>query len=127
MSGRVRLMARAPEHSDRSVYARIARLHRELAAAYEELEAEPKGGPDFLDVTKALPAVPRRALLEACRAGELAATKKGRNWYATSAEIRRWMQARGPVAVSNRDDVDDLDDLRAKLARPSPNSRRRSS
>lgn len=74
---------------------------------------------EILDVLRAVPG-PRRVLMAACRGGRIAdAVKVGRRWCAPRGSIDAWLRACGPRAVAAPvEDGDDLEDLRASLARP---------
>lgn len=112
------------------VGAEMLRLFRMLVLlAVPELGPDRRGQAELVDVVATVPA-PRRAVMRACRNGEIAgAASVGRRWIATRAAVDAWLRAKGPrVAVAPQDGVDELDELRRSLARPDrPRRRRRTS
>lgn len=110
--------------------AEVLRLLRTLVLlAVPELRLEQPGRDVLVDVVDTVPA-PKRAVMRACRNGDVAgAARVGRRWLASRAAVDAWLLTkRPPAAIAPPDSVDDLDELRRSLATPSrPRRRRRTS
>jgi hypothetical protein len=91
-------------------------LARALLPYLREELARDRSEGELLDVLEHVPGS-QRSLMTACRTGEIAGAKKvARRWIATRAAIDAYLRTRGPRVV-DRDDGDELDDLRTRIAR----------
>jgi hypothetical protein len=109
------------------VGADVLRLLRTLVLlALPELRLEQYAQDELVDVVDSVPA-PKRAVMRACRNGEVAgAARVGRRWLASRAAVDAWLLTKRPgVAVAPPESVDDLDELRRSLAAPVRARRRR--
>jgi len=88
-----------------------------LAPFLRELVEAEQYGDERVEVASAVPG-PRRVVLRACRTGKITdAVKVGRKWIASRGAINSWLQSLGPRRVVAQSRGDDLEALRASLAR----------
>jgi len=99
---------------------------RALAVALAPYLRELFGGDGNVVEVAALVPLPRRVVYAACRRGDVAgAVRVSRRWLATKASVHAWLWSRGPRVVPAPDSHDTLETLRASLARPEPQRRRK--
>ena len=71
----------------------------------------------LVDVARAYP-ISRRVVYRACRLGRIpGAVRVARRWLAPLDAIETWLQAQGPRPDAVEDEGDELDELRAALAK----------
>ncbi|HEY2367447.1 MAG TPA: helix-turn-helix domain-containing protein [Polyangiaceae bacterium] len=92
-------------------------LARVLKPYLDELNARDTSAAELLDVCEHIPA-PTKTLHRACRAGRIVgACKVGRRWLATREAIDAFLRTQGPRLAKPRDDGDELDEMRERIAR----------
>jgi hypothetical protein len=95
-------------------------LARALAPRVAELLKEQAQGEALVDVVATVPG-PKRTVMRACRSGAISGSVcVGRRWLAPRSSVEHWLRSLGPRAVQTPadDDGDELEALRAQLARP---------
>ena len=122
MSRRLALVGAAKPDAEgealRALAVALAPLLRDLLASEAHQSA-------LVDVLASVPG-PRRSVMGACRSGAIeGAARVGRRWLAPRSAVDAWLRSQRPRALptAKEGDGDELERLRARLARP---ARRRS-
>lgn len=93
-------------------------LAEALAPVVASLIQEQAAPTRLVDIVRVYP-ISRRLAYRACRQGRIpGAVRVARRWLAPPDAVETWLQAQGPRPVAAvEDEGDDLDELRAALAR----------